>query len=89
VGNGNIDVDSKSPITGPGGQTGKPSVRRWFGRIPLPETLVDGRLLLRIKRSQLSGAMAEQRGDNSRGDQSAPQELVRLVGCRTPKERSE
>jgi hypothetical protein len=31
--------------------------------------------------------MAQQCGDIGRGNQSAPQEFVRLVGCRDPKAR--
>jgi hypothetical protein len=37
----------------------------------------------------MSGAMAQQCGDIGRGNQSAPQKFVRLVGCRDPKARSE
>jgi hypothetical protein len=33
--------------------------------------------------------MAQQCGDNGRGNQSAPQKFVRLVGCRDPKARPE
>jgi hypothetical protein len=35
---------------------------------------------------QMSGAMSQQRGDS--GNQSAPQKLVQLVGCRDPKAKS-
>jgi hypothetical protein len=37
----------------------------------------------RTERPKLSGAMAQQCGDS--GHYSAPQELLRLVGCREPK----
>jgi hypothetical protein len=33
--------------------------------------------------------MSQQYGDSHRGNESAPQKLVQLVGCRDPKARSE
>jgi hypothetical protein len=38
-------------------------------------------------RPAVSGAMAQQGGDFGRGNQSAPQKLLQLVGCRDPKAR--
>jgi hypothetical protein len=40
---------------------------------------------LKAERPRICGAMSEQRGDS--GNQSAPQKLVQLVGCRDPKAR--
>ena len=40
-------------------------------------------------RPKVSNAMSQQRGDSSRGNQSAPQKFVQLVGCRDPKARPE
>lgn len=78
MGNGNIDVGTKTPTR----KTGRPKAGRWFGSKVLP----DGRIGLPIpplaEHLPASGAMAEQRGDIGRSDQSAPQKLVRLVGCR-------
>ena len=37
----------------------------------------------------ICGAMSQQYGDSHRGNESAPQKLVQLVGCRDPKARSE
>src|SRR5258708_21178360 len=37
----------------------------------------------------ICGAMTQQYGDSNRGNESAPQKLVQLVGCREPKSRSE
>jgi hypothetical protein len=83
VGNGSIDVGNESPTRKPG----QPAV----------EALADGssrriekqNLLsqnpLRTERPRISGAMAQQCGDVGRGNQSAPQKFVRLVGCRDPK----
>jgi hypothetical protein len=33
--------------------------------------------------------MSQQYGDSGRGNESAPQKFVQLVGCRDPKARSE
>ena len=40
-------------------------------------------------RPAVSGAMAQQGGDFGRGNQSAPQKLLQLVGCRDPNARPE
>ena len=85
MGNGNIDVGSKTQTR----KTGRPSVERWLGSNNLPEVRIDEPILSRAGRPQVSGAMAEQRGDSGRADQSAPQKLVRLVGCRDTRERPE
>jgi hypothetical protein len=78
VGNGNIDVGTKTPIR----KTGRPKVGHWFGGGLLTDRRDGQQVPPRGEPSRISGAMAEQRGDSGRGDQSAPQKLVRLVGCR-------
>jgi hypothetical protein len=83
VGNGNIGVGSKTPTR----KSSRPSFERWLGSNGLPEVRIGDEVLSRAERAQVSGAMTEQRGDSGRGDQSAPQKLVRLVGCRETKER--
>ena len=83
MGNGNMDVGNKTP-TRKAGQ-------------PIVESLVvtDGSPKLRIDQSNLSktgticGAMSQQRGDSGRGNESAPQKFVQLVGYRDPKARPE
>ena len=83
MGNGNIDVGKKNP-TRKAGQ-------------PIGENLVvtEGSPELRIdqpnppKTERICGAMSQQRGDSGRGNQSAPQKFVQLVGYRDPKARSE
>jgi hypothetical protein len=42
---------------------------------------------LTAARPKVCNAMAQQCGDSSRGNQSAPQKLVHLVGYRDPKVR--
>jgi hypothetical protein len=39
--------------------------------------------------SRICGAMAQQRCDSGRGNESAPQKFVQLVGYRDPKARSQ
>jgi hypothetical protein len=83
VGNGNIDVGNKT-ATRKAGQ-------------PIAESLAvtDGSPGLRIdqpnppKTERICGAMSQQSGDSGRGNESAPQKFVQLVGCRDPKARSE
>jgi hypothetical protein len=88
VGNGNIEVGSKTTTR----KADRPSVRRLLGSNILPQLRISERVpsseILQVSEAK-SGAMAEQRGDSGRGDQSAPQKLVRLVGCRETKELPE
>jgi hypothetical protein len=85
VGGGNIDVGKKTP-TRKGGQ-----------RIVEPLTGRDGSLALRIddpnprpqEPVKVCGAMSQQYADGGRGNESAPQEFVHLVGYRDPKPRAE
>ena len=83
MGNGNIDVGNKTPTRKPGQ--------------PIGENLAgsEGSSELRIdqpnprKQNRICGAMSQQRGDSGRGNQSAPQKFVQLVGYRDPKARPE
>lgn len=85
MGNGNIDVGKKTP-TRKGGQ-----------RIVEGLTGRDGALALRIddpnprakEPVKVCGAMSLQYGDGGRGNESAPQKFVHLVGYRDPKPRDE
>jgi hypothetical protein len=82
VGKGNI-VGEKSPT----GNAGQPIVKALV--------VTDGPRKLRIERAnspktkRICGAMSQQRGDAGRGNESAPQKLVQLVGYRDPKPRPE
>jgi hypothetical protein len=81
VGNGNIDVGNERLTRIPG----QPAVE-----IPADGTSrprIDRQALLKTELPRISGAMAQQCGDIGRGNQSAPQKFVRLVGCRDPKAR--
>ena len=86
VGNGNIDVGSENLTRKPG----QPAVEVLGDGSAKPR--IEGRNPLRTERPRISGAtisgaMAQQCGDLGRGNQSAPQKFVRLVGCRDPKAR--
>lgn len=76
MGNRNIDVGKKSTTR----TTGQPIVERLFGSSGLPEPRIDQSRPAQAARPDICGAMAQQRGDS--GNHSAPQELLRLVGCR-------
>jgi len=81
VGNGNIDVGNKSPTRKPG----QPIVERLAGTA----LRIDKQNPLKPARTGISGAMSLQRGDSGRGNESAPQKFVQLVGCRDPKAQFE
>jgi hypothetical protein len=84
VGNGNIGVGKKNP-------------RKCGQRIVEGLTARDGSLALRIddptprakEPVKVCGAMSLQYGDGGRGNESAPQKFVHLVGYRDPKPRAE
>jgi hypothetical protein len=80
VGNGNIDVGN-NPTRNPG----EPLVERLVVSTCSTEPRIDGSNPPKTEWPRNCGAMSEQRGDSGRGNESAPQELVQLVGCREPK----
>jgi hypothetical protein len=81
VGNGNIDVGNKTPTRKPG----QPIVERVAKSDGSSEQRIDKQNLPRTERPQNCGAMSQQCGDSGRRNQSAPQKLVQLVGCRESK----
>lgn len=81
MGNGNIDVGTKTPTR----KTGKPSIQRLSGSDGLPELRIDQPISSRAGRRKFCGAMTLQSGDSGWGNQSAPQKLLHLVGCREQK----
>jgi hypothetical protein len=81
VGNGNIDVGNEKLTRKPG----QPAVEVLGDGSCKPR--IERQNPLRTERPRISGAMAQQCGDIGRGNQSAPQKFVRLVGCRDPKAR--
>ena len=76
MGSGNIDVGSATPTRKPG----QPAVELTSRRNGSPEQRIDSS----PKTEPPCGAMSQQ-GDEFRGNLSAPQKFVHLVGCREPK----
>jgi len=73
VGNGNIDVGNKTPTRKPGAS----GLR------------TDRQNPVKTEGPKICGAMSQQRGDSGRGNESAPQKFVQLVGCRDSSARPE
>ena len=79
MGNGNIDVGNKTPTR----KRGQPIVENSVG--PGSSELRTGEPTpLRKVRPKICAAMAQQCGDSSRGNESAPQKFLQLVGYRNP-----
>ena len=93
MGNGNIDVGNEALTRKPGQPavdvlgdgSSKPRIEQ---QNPLRQNPLRQNPLS-TERPRIAGAMAQQCGDSGRGNQSAPQKFVRLVGCRDPKARPE
>jgi hypothetical protein len=84
VGNDNIDVGNDKLTRKPG-----PPMVEVLGDGSSSKPRINQQNPLRPEPPRISGAMAQQCGDMGRGNQSAPQKFVRLVGCRDPKARPE
>jgi len=85
VGNGNFDVGKTSPA----GKPGQPIVETPAGSDSSSARRIDKTNLQKVERPRVCGAMAQQCGDSGRGNESAPQKFVRLVGCRDTSARPE
>jgi hypothetical protein len=81
VGNGNIDVGNKAAPRKPG----QPIVEQMAKRDGSSERRIDKAIAPKTERPRNCGAMSQQSGDIGRGNQSAPQKFVQLVGFRDPK----
>ena len=81
MGNGNIDVGTKTATSEPG----QPIVERLANRDGPSKRRIENSIAPKAERPRNCGAMSQQCGDNSRGNQSAPQKFVQLVGFRDPK----
>jgi hypothetical protein len=85
VGNGNIDVGKAGPTR----KFRRPSIESLAGPDGFPQLRIDGRDPVKADRERICGAMSQQHGDSGRGNESVPQKLVHLVGCRDPNARTE
>jgi len=81
VGHDNIDVGNN-----PASKSGRPIVQRSAESSGSTDARIDLQNPKRTERS-ICGAMSQQYGDSNRGNESAPQKFVQLVGCRDPKTR--
>jgi hypothetical protein len=81
VGNGTIDVGNQTPTH----SAGQPV----DGSDGCSERRIDRHDPVATERPKVCIAMTQQSGDGARGNQSAPQKLVHLVGCRDRKARAE
>jgi hypothetical protein len=84
VGNGNIDVGSKTPTR----SSGRPIVERLVSS-GCPDLRIDQQTPFNRAAAGKCGAMSEQSADSGRGNESVPQKLVQLVGYRDPNARPE
>ena len=84
MGNGNIDVGKKTPRKG-----GQRIVEGLTGRDGSPALGIDDPNPRAKEPVKVCGAMSLQCGDGGRGNESAPQKFVHLVGYRDPKPRAE
>ena len=78
MGNGNVEVGKQTPTRSPG----QPAVELMSGRNGSTEQRIDSS----PKTEHPCGAMSQQ-GDEFRGNLSAPQKFVHLVGCRESRAR--
>jgi hypothetical protein len=85
VGNGNIDVGSRTPTR----ESGQPAVEHLADSGSFPDLRIDRQNLLKPERARKCGAMSEQSADSGRGNEQVPQKLVHLVGYRDPNARPE
>ena len=83
MGSDSIDV-GKNPTRKPG----QPIVQRSAESNGSTDARIDRQSPKRTERP-ICGAMSQQYGDSNRGNESAPQKFVHLVGCRDPKARSD
>jgi hypothetical protein len=83
VGHDNIDVGNN-----PTRQRKEPILQRSAESNGSTDARIDRQSPKRAERP-ICGAMSQQYGDSHRGNESAPQKLVQLVGCRDPKAQSD
>ena len=83
MGNGNIDVGSKTPTR----ESGHPTLERLASSGGFPGLRIDHESPLKREVLRKCGAMSEQSADSGRGNEQVPQKLVQLVGYRDPSAR--
>ena len=79
MGNGNIDVGSKTPTR----ESGQP-IERLVCSGGFTDLRLDHQGSSKREGARKCGAMSEQSADSGRGNEQVPQKLVHLVGYRDP-----
>jgi len=83
VGNGITDVGNQTPSRNPGQPIAEPLTQsEGSSKLRVDKPLQTGTI-------SICGAMSLQGGDSGRGNESVPQKLVHLVGCRDANVRPE
>jgi hypothetical protein len=83
LGNGNFDVgDETTPC-----ESSRSIAERLDRADRVSDLRIGGQNPLKTHRARVCAAMTQQGGDSGRGNDSAPQKFVHLVGCRDPKAR--
>ena len=83
MGNGITDVGNQTPSRNPSQPIAEPLAQGGgSSELRIDKPLQTGTI-------SICGAMSLQGGDSGRGNESVPQKLVHLVGCRDPKVRPE
>ncbi len=78
MGNGITDVGNQTPSSNPSQPIAEPLAQNeGSSELRIDKPLQTGTI-------SICGAMSLQRGDSGRGNESVPQKLVHLVGCRDP-----
>ncbi len=78
MGNGITDVGNQNPSSNPSQPIAEPLAQsEGSSELRIDKHLQTGTI-------SICGAMSLQRGDSGRGNESVPQKLVHLVGCRDP-----
>lgn len=83
MGNGNIDVGTKTPTRRPG----RPIVENLAGSSGSSGPQIGETSSRNRERPRICVAMTQQCRDSGRGNQSSPQKFLQLVGCRDPNAR--
>ncbi len=83
MGNGNIELGIRTPPRGPGRSAVESLAETNGPSEPQPGKTTPPKQ----ERPKICGAMTQQCGDFARGNQSSPQKLLQLVGCRDPNAR--
>lgn len=81
MGNGNVEVGNQTPTR----KSGQPAVELMSGRNGSPDQRIDSPPKQNSQKAEHPCGAMTQQGSEFRGNLSAPQKFVHLVGCREAK----